>query len=231
MRENTTHLAVEILEARNQDDRCRQPVGDLDQIARGFLKAFLGIFEEAQVFHLVDAEDERGTIHGPHQLAEAFDDFESATITRVRVQCRNCRQAEFIQRAAVQILPHPLINPRIVSLQVQQRTNDVDVEFLALKARTCDDIVGERMDQPRKLFLVERCLAQLFQFACGHHFRIFNEAAGKPGKRSFTGFIRVVGFLEGGDQAAQVIVSIARHVRRHLGVTEVSAAPAVRAGA
>ena len=62
--------AVEIAEARDDDDRVGHAVGDLDEIAHGLLEALFGIVEEAQVLDLIDAEDERGAIDRPHQRAE-----------------------------------------------------------------------------------------------------------------------------------------------------------------
>ncbi len=71
LREDAAHLAVEVFQARDDEDGVGQPVGDLDEIAHGALEALLGVGEEAQILDLIDAEHERGAIDGPHQPPRA----------------------------------------------------------------------------------------------------------------------------------------------------------------
>jgi hypothetical protein len=86
LRDEASHLTVKIFQARDDDDRVRQPVGDLNEIAHGALEAVFGIIEEAQIFDLVDAEDERGAIDGPDECSERLDDFEGAVFAIVGVE-------------------------------------------------------------------------------------------------------------------------------------------------
>ena len=78
LRQRVPHRAVEVAETGDQHDRGRHPVGDLDEIAHRLLEAFLRIVEEAQILDLIDAEDERRAVDGPHQASERLDDLEGA---------------------------------------------------------------------------------------------------------------------------------------------------------
>ena len=89
LRQHAAHLIVEIAEARDDDHGRRHAVGDLDEIANGLLEALLGVVEEAQVLDLIDAEDERGPVDGPSELAEALDDLEGAAVARVGIKRRD----------------------------------------------------------------------------------------------------------------------------------------------
>ena len=86
LREHAAHLAVEIVQARDDDDGVRHPVGDLDEIAHGPLEALFRVIEEAQVFDLVDGEDERCPVDRPHQRAKRRDDLEGAVFARVGIE-------------------------------------------------------------------------------------------------------------------------------------------------
>ena len=114
------HLAVEIFQARNDDDRIRQPVGDLDEIANGTLKAFFRIVEEAQILDLVDAEHQRRAIDRPNKRAKRRDDFERAIFAGIRIKRANRFMRNRRQLAAVQILANALIDARIAALQIKQ---------------------------------------------------------------------------------------------------------------
>ena len=78
--EHTAHVVVEIAEAGDDDQRCRHAIGNLNEIAHGFLEALVGVGEEAQILDLIDAEDERGAIDRPHELAEALHDLEGTPL-------------------------------------------------------------------------------------------------------------------------------------------------------
>ena len=69
-------------------------VGDLNEIAHGFLKPLFGIIEEAQVLDLIDAEHQRGAIDRPHQLAERRDDLERAVFAGIRIERRDSLMRE-----------------------------------------------------------------------------------------------------------------------------------------
>ena len=139
--EHTAHLAVEVFQARDDEDGVGQAVGDLDQVAHGLLEALLGVVEEAQVLDLVDAEDERGAVDRPHQRAECGDDLEGAVLARVGVERRHCLMCQRGELAPVEVLAHALVDARIAALQIQQRAHDVDVEALrgVLRARRRSD--------------------------------------------------------------------------------------------
>ena len=94
------------------------------------MKALLRVVEEAQVFHLINAKDERGPVHRPHEGTERGDEFKSAVLATVWVQRRHGLVRKVGQRPAMQVLANPLVDARIAALQVKQRTHDVDVNFL-----------------------------------------------------------------------------------------------------
>ena len=111
--QHAAHLAVEVSEARDDDDGVRHAVGDLDEVAHGLLEALLGVVEEAQVLDLVDAEDERGAVDGPHQRAERGDDLEGAVLAGVGIERGDGLVRQRGELAAVQVLAHALVDARI----------------------------------------------------------------------------------------------------------------------
>ena len=66
LRQHAAHLAVEVFQARDDEDGVGHAVGDLDEVAHRTLEALLGVGEEAQILDLIDAEDQRGAVDGPH---------------------------------------------------------------------------------------------------------------------------------------------------------------------
>ena len=228
LRQDGPRLPVELFQARDQDDPPRHAVGNLHQVADGFLEALLGIVEVPEILDLVDAEHERGAIDGPHQLAEAFDDLEGAAIAAVGIERSDRVPCEFGELAALQVLPHAAVKARIRSLQVEQRPDDVDVETFLGELGRSYDIVGEFEDEPRKLGLGKIRLAQPLELLGIDYSGIGDQLAGQPREASLSARVRIVGLLERVDQTPQVIVGIARHVRRHLRVTEIGLAAPVR---
>jgi hypothetical protein len=222
-------MIVEIAEAGDDDQRGRHAVGDLNEIAHSLLEALIGVGEEAQIFDLVDAEDERRAIDRPHELAETFDDLEGAALTRTRIERGNRRLRELIERATMQILAHALVDARVGSLQIEQRAHDVDVEFLVGEGRARDDFIGKRNDQLGELILLELGLRQLIELLVAE--RSGRELVGQPRKAALAFAIGIVRFFERGNETAQVVVGVARDVGRHLRVTEVRRACAMAARA
>ncbi len=120
LRDEAAHLAVEVFQARNDDDGVRQPVGDLDEVARGALEALFGVVEEAQVFDLVDAEDERRAVDRPHQRAERSDDLEGAVFAVVGIERADGLVRDRRQLPAVEVLADALIDARVAALQIKR---------------------------------------------------------------------------------------------------------------
>ena len=116
LRNHAAHLAVEIFQARDDDDRVGQPVGNLDEIAHRALKALFGVIEEAQVFDLIDAEHQRRAVDGPDERAERCDDFKRAVFAGVGIERAHGFMRDRRQLAAMQILAHALIDARIAAL-------------------------------------------------------------------------------------------------------------------
>ena len=228
--EHTAHLAVEVLQARDDEDGVGHAVGDLDEVAHGALEALLGVVEEAQVLDLVDAEDERGAVDRPHQRAERGDDLEGAVLARVGVECRDRLMCQRGERAAVEVLAHALVDARIAALQIQQRAHDVDVEALRGVLRARDDLIGELQDERRELAVIEARLAQRFQILLGDDSGVVHEARGKAGERALTRAVGVVGLLQRVHEPAQVVVGVVGDVGRHLRVAEIGRAAAMRGG-
>ena len=222
LREHAAHLVVEVAEAGDDDQRARHAVGDLDEIAHGFLEAIIGIREEAQVLDLIDAEDERRAIDRPHELAEALDDLESAALARARIERSHGRLRQLVELAALQILAHALVDARIGALEIEERAHDIDVELLLGERRARDDLVGIGDDQLGELVLVELGFSQLIELLVVE--RGGGELVGEPREAALALVIGIVGFLERSHEAAQVVVGIARDVRRHLRIAEIGRA-------
>ena len=89
LRQHAAHLAVEVLEARDDDDGVGTRLAIWIRSRDGLLEALLGVVEEAQVLDLIDAEDQRRAIDRPHQLAEALDDLEGAAVAGVGIERRD----------------------------------------------------------------------------------------------------------------------------------------------
>ena len=106
--EHAAHLAVEVLEAGDDDDGVGQPVGDLNEIAHGVLEALLGVVEEAQILDLVDGEYERGALDRPHQRAERGDDLEGAVLAGIGIEGGDRLMRKRRQLAAEEVLAHAL---------------------------------------------------------------------------------------------------------------------------
>ena len=117
------------------------------------------------------------------------------------------------------------------ALQVEQRAHDIDVEVLAGKLRGRDHLVGNAQHELGERRFAELGVAQLVERRRLHDRGISDQAVGQPGQRGLTAIVGVVRLLQRGDQAAQVIVGIVGHVRRHLRIAEVGPAGAVGAGA
>ena len=83
--QGTANLTIEVIEARDDDDRVGQAVGDLDEITHRFLETFLRVVKETQILDLIDGEDERRLLDGPDQFSERSDDFEGAVLARVGI--------------------------------------------------------------------------------------------------------------------------------------------------
>ena len=69
--QGTANLTVEIIEARDDDDRIGQTVGDLNEVAHRFLEAFFRVVEETQIFDLIDGEDERRLVRPSRSVCRA----------------------------------------------------------------------------------------------------------------------------------------------------------------
>ena len=230
LRDEASHLSVEIFKARDDDDGVGQPVGDLDEIADGALKTVFGIVEEAQILDLVDAEDERGAIDRPHERAERGDDLEGAILAVVGIERTDGFMRDRRQLPAVQILAHALIDARIAALQIEKRAHDIDVELARLEFFAGDDLVGEAQDQPRQLLVVERRVAQLVEIFRRDDLGIEHHAVRQPRQRRLAEAVGVVGLFERVHEAAQIEVGVVLHVGRHLRVAEVALARAMRVG-
>ncbi len=142
LRECAANLAVEIIQARNNNDGVGQAVGDLDEIADRLLKALFGVIEEAEIFDLIDSEDEGGLLDGPNQLSERGDDFEGAVLARVGIEGGDGLMGERRELAAIEILAHALIDAWVAALQVKQRADDIDVEVFVGELGRGDDVVS-----------------------------------------------------------------------------------------
>src|SRR5690606_33835549 len=160
---NAANLPVKIFQTRDDDDRRWYAIGDLDEITDGLLEAVFRVLEEAQVFNLVDAENERGALHRPDQLANRLDDLEGTTVSAVRVERCNCRVREFVELTSLQVLPNALVNTRIATLQIEQRPHHVDVEVLVRKGRARNDLISQPQDELGKRPFIQIGLAQLLQ--------------------------------------------------------------------
>src|SRR5690606_16640002 len=101
LRQHAPDLAIEILQAGNENNRGWHAVGDLDEVSNRLLESLLRIVEEAQVLDLVDAEDQCGAIDGPHQLAQRLDDLEGTAITAVGVERSHRRLRQLVELAAL----------------------------------------------------------------------------------------------------------------------------------
>jgi hypothetical protein len=178
LREHAAHLAVEVFQARDDENGVRHPVGDLDEIAHGALESFLGVGEKAQVLDLIDAEYERGALDGPHQRAEGGDDLEGAVFAAVRVECGDGLMRKLGERAPVQVLADALVDARIAALQVEHGAHDVDVEVLLGVLGAGDDIVGNLEHELGELGFVEARFAQVLQ-VLGVDGGVDDEAAGE----------------------------------------------------
>ena len=161
LRQHAAHLPVEVFQARDDEDGVGHAVGDLDEIAHGALEALLGVGEEAQVLDLVDAEDERGAVDGPHQRAERGDDLEGAILAGVRVEGGDGLVRQLGERAPVQVLADALVDARVAPLEVEHGAHDVDVELLRRVLGAGDDVVGDLEDELGELGLVEVGFAQV----------------------------------------------------------------------
>ena len=129
----------------------------------------------------------------------------------------------------MQILAHALVDARIGALEIEQRAHDVDVEFLIGELRARDDFVGERDDQLRELVLVELRFRQLVELLVTE--RGGGELVGQTRKTALALAIGIVRFFERSHETAQVVVGVARDVRRHLRIAEVGRAGAMAARA
>ena len=228
LRQRLAHLAVEVAEARDEHDRGRHPVGDLDQVARRLLETLLEIVEEAQVLDLVDAEHQRRPVDRPHQAPERLDDLEGAPLARVGVERGHRLDRQVGQLAAVEILPHALVDARVGALQIEQRAHDIDVEVLAHELGRGDDLVGQRQHHLGELRLVELGFAQLLERGGVEHALVADQMVGEAGKPALAALVGVVGLLERVDEAAQVVVGVVGDVGRHLRVAEVGLAGPMR---
>ena len=155
-RQALAHGAVEIFQAGDDGDGRRHAVGDLDEIANGFLETLLGIAEGTQILDLIDAEDERGAVDHPHDAAEALDDLEGAVLARVGIERSDGCLRQVVERAAVEELTNAAIDARIVALHVKERAHDVDVEILTREARRGDDGIRHGQHELCQPSVVER---------------------------------------------------------------------------
>ncbi len=176
------HLAVEVFQARDDENGVGHAVGDLDEVAHGALEALLGVGEEAQVLDLIDAEDERGAIDGPHQRAEGGDDLEGAVFAVVGVERRDGLMRQCRERPAVQVLADALVDARVAPLEVEHGAHDVDVEFLRGVLGAGDDVVGHLEDELGELAVIEARFAQVLQIL-GVDGGVGDEAAGQARER------------------------------------------------
>ena len=177
-----------------------------------------------EVLDLVDAENERRTIDDVHHPAEAFDDLEGAILALVRVKRGDAFLRKIVQGAAVKILPDALIDARVVALEIEERADDVDVEIVVAEGGGGDDFVGKLHDQAGELVRLQRGFAQVIKGLRGQHAGIFNEAMGDPHQGRLAADDRIERLFERIDQTAEEIIGVVRHVRRHLGVTEIALA-------
>ena len=67
------HLVVEVLQARDHHDRRRQPADDVAERGQHPAEPHRRVAEVEDVLELVDAEDQRHPLDGPHQLAQPLD--------------------------------------------------------------------------------------------------------------------------------------------------------------
>ena len=225
--EHAANLAVEVLEAGDDDDGVRQAIGDLDEIAGRLLEALLGVVEEAQVLDLIDREHERGALHGPHQHAERRDDLEGAVLAGVGIERADGLMRKRRQLAAEQVLAHALIETRVLALEIKKRADDIDVELELAEFGAGDDLVGEAQHEARQLVLGQRSVAQLGEILFRQDLGVAHQMRRQALQTAHALVVGVVGFLKGMDDAAQKIVGIVGHVRRHLGIAEIGLALAM----
>ncbi len=214
---------IEIVEAGDDDDGGGDTVGDLDEIADRLLESLLRIVEEAQVLHLIDAEDERRAIDRLHQPAEAFDDLEGAVLTLQMLERTDERLPDLVDGTAIEILAHPLIDSGIIALEIEQRADDIDVEILPGEFRRRNDLIGETGDEVGELFALDGELFQKFARAWRQNAGAADEMVRQTHQPGLDRIARVIGFLERVDETAQEVFGIVANVRRHLRIAEIAA--------
>ena len=227
LRQRIAHRAVEVAEAGDDDDGRRHAIGDLDQVAGSLLEAILRVVEEAQVLDLIDGEDERRAVDGPHQPSERFDDLEGAPLAGIGVERSHGLGGKVGELAAVKVLAHALVDARVGALQVEERAHDIDIEAVAGELGRGDDVVGERQHHLGELGVVELGVAQLLERGRIEHILVGDKPAREAGKSALATLVGVVGLFQRVDEAAQVVVGVVGDVGRHLRVAEVGLAGAM----
>ena len=145
----------------------------------------------------------------------------------VGIERRHRLHGKVGQLAAIEILPHALVDARVGALQIEQRAHDVDVEALPGELRRGDDVVGQRQHHLGKLGVRELGVAQLLERVGLQHVLVADQTIGKTGQPALAALVGVVGFLERVDEAAQVVVGVVGDVGRHLRIAEVGLAGAM----
>ena len=128
------------------------------------LEAFLGIVEEAQVFHLIDAEDESGALDRPHQLAERGDDLEGAILAGVGIEGGDGVVRQRGELSAVEVLANALVDAWVSCAQGRGRARTMLMSSSRVAILgACDDVVGELEHELGEAVLAEARLAELLQ--------------------------------------------------------------------
>ena len=133
------------------------------------------IVQVEDVLELVDAEDQRDLLDGPHQLAQPLDD----PVRRVGIRARDdpAQQPAVVlgEVLAAEILEHAGLDPRVVALEIKQGLDEIDVDRAEPVVE--DDPVGQLGDQ-----LVEAAAGPGRRRGAGPASRAGRRATTRPGR-------------------------------------------------